>query len=113
MVVRGRPGYLAFLPATRPPRPGRALAGAVLGLLRLEWRDGKLTATFGEPVSWQLVLAPTSDPDTFTVEPGTGLTGERARFRRLAGGRVGSVVLMETTWERLEPAGADLRPMEN
>ncbi len=82
-------------------------------LLRLEWRDGKLTATFGEPVSWQLVLAPTSDPDTFTVEPGTGLTGERVRFRRLAGGQVGSVVLMETTWERLEPAGADLRPGEN
>ena len=50
------------------------------------------------------MLAPTSDPDTFTVEPGTGLTGERVRFRRLAGGQVGSVVLMETTWERLEPA---------
>jgi hypothetical protein len=82
-------------------------------LLRLEWRDGKLTATFGEPVSWQLALAPTSDPDTFTVEPGADLTGERVRFRRLAGGRVGSVVLMETTWERLEPAGTDLRPMEN
>jgi hypothetical protein len=59
------------------------------------------------------VLAPTSDPDTFTVESGTGLTGERVRFRRLAGGQVGSVVLMETTWERLEPAGADLRPVEN
>ena len=51
------------------------------------------------------MLAPTGDPDTFTVEPGTGLTGERARFRRLAGGEVSSVLLMETTWERLEPAG--------
>jgi CubicO group peptidase (beta-lactamase class C family) len=101
------------------PREYRPLLGIYarpgLGgwLLRLEWRDGKLTATFGEPVSWQLVLAPTSDPDTFTVESGTGLTGERVRFRRLAGGQVGSVVLMETTWERLEPAGADLRPVEN
>jgi hypothetical protein len=55
------------------------------------------------------VLAPTSDPDTFIVEPGADLTGERVRFRRLAGGRVGSVVLMETTWERLEP-GRDNDP---
>ena len=52
------------------------------------------------------MLAPTGDPDTFTVEPGAGLTGERVRFRRLAGGQVSSVLLMETTWERLEPAGA-------
>jgi CubicO group peptidase (beta-lactamase class C family) len=34
-----------------------------------------------------------------------GLTGERARFQRLPGGQVRSVLLMDTTWERLEPAG--------
>jgi len=112
----GPPPVQAPAPAPREYRPLLGIyARPGLGgwLLRLEWRDGKLTATFGEPVSWQLVLAPTSDPDTFTVEPGTGLTGERARFRRLAGGQVGSVFLMETTWERLEPAGADLRPGDN
>ena len=32
VVVRGRPGQLAVLPAARPPRPGRALAGAGRGL---------------------------------------------------------------------------------
>lgn len=75
-------------------------------LLRLEWRDGKLMVTTGESAAWQLVLAPTSDPDTFTIESGPGLTGERARFQRRPGGQVRSVFLMETTWERLEPAGA-------
>jgi hypothetical protein len=67
--------------------------------------DGKLTVTAGESAAWQLVLAPTSDPDTFTIASGADLTGERARFQRLPGGRVRSVLLMDTTWERLEPAG--------
>jgi CubicO group peptidase (beta-lactamase class C family) len=108
-LARSAPPVHAPSPAPREYRPLLGIyARPGLGgwLLRLEWRDGKLTATFGEPVTWQLVLAPTSDPDTFTVEPGADLTGERVRFRRLAGGQVGSVVLMETTWERLEPAGA-------
>lgn len=74
-------------------------------LLRLEWRDGKLTVTAGESAAWHLVLTPTSDPDTFTIASGADLTGERARFQRLPGGQVRSVLLMDTTWERLEPAG--------
>jgi hypothetical protein len=103
-------------PAVRPPAPAPREYLPLLGiyarpglggwLLRLEWRDGKLTFTAGESAAWRLVLAPTGDPDTFTIESGADLTGERARFRRLAGGQVGSVLLMETTWERLEPAGA-------
>src|SRR5439155_100793 len=71
----GPPPVQAPAPAPREYRPLLGIyARPGLGgwLLRLEWRDGKLTATFGEPVSWQLMLAPTSDPDTFTVEPGTG-----------------------------------------
>jgi CubicO group peptidase (beta-lactamase class C family) len=74
-------------------------------LLRLEWRDGKLTFTAAESAAWQLVLAPASDPDTFTIESGADLTGERVRFRRRPGGQVSSVLLMESTFERLEPAG--------
>jgi CubicO group peptidase (beta-lactamase class C family) len=103
-------------PLIQPPLPAPREYLPLLGiyarpglggwLLRLEWRDGKLTVTTGESAAWQLVLAPTSDPDTFTIESGPGLTGERARFQRLPGGQVRSVFLMETTWERLEPAGA-------
>ena len=103
-------------PPIRPPAPAPREYLPLLGiyarpglggwLLRLEWRDGKLTVTTGESAGWQLVLAPTGDPDTFTIESGADLTGDRVRFRRLPGGQVGSVLLMQTTWERLEPAGA-------
>ena len=67
-------------PPVQPPAPAPPEYLPLLGiyarpglggwLLRLEWRDGRLTATFGEPVTWQLVLAPTSDPDTFTDRTG-------------------------------------------
>jgi CubicO group peptidase (beta-lactamase class C family) len=103
-------------PLIQPPLPAPREYLPLLGiyarsglrgwLLRLEWRDAKLTVTTPESAAWQLALAPTSDPDTFTIESGPGLTGEHVRFQRLPGGQVRSVFLMETTWERLEPAGA-------
>jgi CubicO group peptidase (beta-lactamase class C family) len=102
-------------PLIQPPPPAPRAYLPLLGiyarpglggwLLRLEWRDGKLTFTTPGSATWQLVLRPTSDPDGFTVESGSGLTGERVRFHRLPGGQVRSAVVMETTWERLEPAG--------
>jgi CubicO group peptidase (beta-lactamase class C family) len=103
-------------PPIQPPPPAPPEYLPLLGiyarpglggwLLRLEWRDGKLTFTIGGLAGWQVVLAPTGDPDGFIVESGSDLTGERVRFRRLPGGQVRSVLLMDTTWERLEPAGA-------
>jgi len=45
-------------------------------MLRLEWRDGKLTFVAPEMALWQLVLEPTSNPDVFIAEPGSGFPGE-------------------------------------
>jgi hypothetical protein len=45
-------------------------------MLRVEWRDGKLTFVAPEMALWQLVLEPTSNPDVFIAEPGSGFPGE-------------------------------------
>jgi len=75
-------------------------------LLRLEWRDGNLTFITPEAAAWHMTLTPTSDPDTFIAEPGSGLTGETVRFQRLADGRVTSAFLMDSTFVRLDPLAA-------
>jgi hypothetical protein len=51
---------------------------------------------------WRLPLAPTSDPDVFAYGPGSDFSGENAVFRRLADGRVASVLLMDSTFVRLD-----------
>ncbi len=67
------------------------------GLIRLEWTRGQLAFTAPETPGWQIVLTPTPDPDLFTSDGGGNVT-----FRRFAGGRVASVLLMDSTWVRLD-----------
>jgi CubicO group peptidase (beta-lactamase class C family) len=103
-------------PAITPPQPVPAAHRPLLGIyarsdlggwvIRLEWRDGKLTFTTPEAAAWRLVLAPTADPDLFAADAGTGFAAERVTFRRLPDGRVASVLLMDSTWVRLDPAAA-------
>jgi CubicO group peptidase (beta-lactamase class C family) len=103
-------------PAPGPPGPApvgyRPLLGVYarpgLGgwLIRLEWRDGKLTCTTAESPGWQLVLTPTGDPDRFTIAPECDLAGENVAFQRLPDGRVASVFLAEATWLRLHQIAA-------
>jgi CubicO group peptidase (beta-lactamase class C family) len=78
-------------------RPG--LGGWVL---RLEWRDGQLTFTTPDAGAWRVALAPTSNPDAFSPDPDSGLAGENVIFRRLADGRVASLLLMDSTFVRLD-----------
>jgi CubicO group peptidase (beta-lactamase class C family) len=78
-------------------RPG--LGGWVL---RLEWRDGKLAFVSPEVAAWRLALQPTSDPDIFVAEPGSNFSGENVTFQRRADGRVTSVLLVESTYLRLD-----------
>jgi len=78
-------------------RPG--LGGWVL---RLEWRDGKLAFVSTEMPGWSLALEPTSNPDIFTAQPGSNFSGEEVIFRRRADGRVTSVLLVESTFVRLD-----------
>jgi CubicO group peptidase (beta-lactamase class C family) len=71
-------------------------------LLRLEWRDGRLTFTTAEAPGWQVVLSPTADPDRFTSADGGGGPAGDVTFRRSPGGRVASVFFLDCTWVRLD-----------
>lgn len=52
--------------------------------------------------TWTPTLAPTDEPDVFTVEPGYRQSGELVRFERAADGRVASVFLAVASMQRLE-----------
>lgn len=71
-------------------------------LLRLEWTRGKLTFTTAEAPDWQIILAPASVPDLFTITDEGSPSGAKVTFRRLPDGRVASVHLMDSTWVRLD-----------
>jgi D-alanyl-D-alanine carboxypeptidase len=95
-------------PPARMPDAFRPLLGIYLSreegwLLRLEWRDGKLSFIDPAEATWHPTLTPTEDPDVFVVEPGARESGEPAVFRRLPDGRVASVLLASTTLVRLDP----------
>jgi CubicO group peptidase (beta-lactamase class C family) len=79
---------------------GSGLAG---GVLRLEWRDEKLTFVNQEPGPFRLTIEPTSDPDTFAAEQGSYFSGEKVTFHRDTDGRVTSVLLIASTFIRLDP----------
>ena len=76
-------------------------------LLRLEWRDGKLTFIDPNLPAWRPTVAPTDTPDVFMIEPGFRQSGEHAVFHRAPDGRVASVFLAAGTYyrlDRLQPA---------
>ena len=95
---------------TSAPMPGQyrpllgmyAGSGLAGGLLRLEWRDGKLAFADPEMAGFRLALEPTSSPDTFVGEQGSYFAGENVIFRRRADGRVISVLIVASTFMRLD-----------
>lgn len=96
-----------------PPLPERfrdligLYAGREAGVvLRLEWRDGKLTVVDPELPAWRPVLAPTEERDVFVIEPGVRQSGELAVFRRTDDGRVSALFLAAGTYQRLDPVGS-------
>ncbi|HEX9123198.1 MAG TPA: serine hydrolase domain-containing protein [Actinomycetota bacterium] len=102
----------AAAPPIEPPPPlpdaYRPLLGIYLNreagwVIRVEWRDGKLSILDPDDATWRPVLAPTGDPDAFVVEPGVRESGEPGVFRRLPDGRVVSLFLASETWQRLDP----------
>jgi CubicO group peptidase (beta-lactamase class C family) len=72
-------------------------------ILRLEWRDGKLTFVDPDYPKQRSTLRPTDAADAFVVEPGVRESGEPCTFDRRADGRVRSVALGPMTLARLEP----------
>jgi CubicO group peptidase (beta-lactamase class C family) len=98
----------AIEPAVSLPEAWRSLLGLYLAphfgtVVRLEWRDGKLTFVDPTDPTWTPTLATTDEADVFTVEPGFRESGELVCFRRDADGRVVSVVAAVATLHRLEP----------
>lgn len=109
-----RDAVRAAAPAIEPPAPlpeeWRSLLGLYLAphfgtVVKLEWRDGKLTFLDPTDPTWTPTLAATDEPDVFTIEPGFRESGELVRFQRGKDGRVVSVVAAVATLERLEPVG--------
>ncbi len=101
--------------AVEPPAPlpdgFRSLLGLYVdyhegAILRLEWRDGKLTLVDPDRNAWRPTLTPTGEPDAFLVEPGVRESGERVVFRRVPDGRVSSMFLASATLARLDPVVA-------
>jgi CubicO group peptidase (beta-lactamase class C family) len=71
-------------------------------VLRLEWRDGRLT--FVDPTSedWRPTLTATGQPDAFVVDPYVREAGEPCVFHRRADGRVDTVALGPTVLRRYD-----------
>lgn len=91
-----------------PATPGawRALLGLYTGpfgsMIRVEWRDGKLTIV-DPSIPFLPRLSPTETADDFVVDPGGEEWGDHIRFIRTADGRVKAVLLNYTTFVRLDP----------
>jgi hypothetical protein len=105
----------AAAPTIDPPAPlpkeWRDLVGLYVmqhfgSVVRLEWRDGKLTFLDPTDPAWTPTIVPTDDPDVFMVEPGFRESGELVRFQRGKDGQVVSVIAAVSTMERLEPVSA-------
>jgi CubicO group peptidase (beta-lactamase class C family) len=95
------------LPAKWRPLVGLYLTPHWGSVIRIEWRDGKLTILDPDDPTWTPTLVATDEPDVFCIEPGYRESGELVRFQRNKKGRVVSVVVAVATMERLEPADDD------
>jgi CubicO group peptidase (beta-lactamase class C family) len=98
---------LVIEPPAPTPDAYRSLLGlyvlAVAGeILRLEWRDARLSVVSPTEPTWRPTLSPTDEPDVFIVDPGVRESGERVSFNRTPDGRVSSVFLASDTWLRLD-----------
>jgi D-alanyl-D-alanine carboxypeptidase len=72
-------------------------------VMRLEWRDGKLTFVDSEFPDEKRMLEPTGEADAFVIERGVRESGEPCVFTRRADGRIRSVMLGPATMLRLDP----------
>jgi hypothetical protein len=72
-------------------------------VIRLEWRDGKLTIVDPTNPTWRPTFSSTNDPDVFAVDAGVRESGEPAFIQWLPDGRVASMFFAAQTWTRLGP----------
>jgi CubicO group peptidase (beta-lactamase class C family) len=107
----GREAVAALPAAIAPPQPTPEAYRDLLGyyggdnfgqLVRLEWRDGRLTFVDPTMASWRPTLTATEQPDAFVVDPYVREAGEPCVFHRRADGRVDSVALGPTVFRRFD-----------
>jgi hypothetical protein len=104
-----------FEPPGEPPASHRALLG-IYGepteglLMRVEWRDGKLTVLDPDEKDFKLVLLPTDDPMRFTVDWFQRESGEPVAFHRDGDDRVTGVTIGPYSLQRFEPIGEPAVP---
>ncbi|HTG46277.1 MAG TPA: serine hydrolase domain-containing protein [Actinomycetota bacterium] len=72
-------------------------------LVRIEWRDNRLTMVDPDDPDWKAVFTPTGEPDRFTVDPGMRQSGDPVIFHRGADGRVHAVTMGPFSLSRFEP----------
>ena len=98
------PGQRPLVPTPADVRPLLGLYSPVdrSFLVRVEWRDGKLTVLDGEGSGEAITLEPGSGADSFIVAPGFRESGEPLAFRRRADGAVISMVIGGGSLVRLD-----------
>lgn len=90
-------------PADLLPLLGAYAPADMSFLLRVEWRDGKLTIVEGSGPGETVPLERGSEPGSFLVVPGFRQSGEPVTFRRRADGAVTSMLMGMGTLVRLDP----------
>jgi D-alanyl-D-alanine carboxypeptidase len=79
-------------------------------LMRVEWRDGKLTLIDPDEKDFKLVFLPTDDSMRFTVDWYQRESGEPVEFHRGPDGKVTGVTIGPYSLQRFEPIGEPAVP---
>jgi CubicO group peptidase (beta-lactamase class C family) len=78
-------------------------AGDEAILVRLAWRDAKLTFIDPDTPEWRPTLVPAGESDRFIVDPGVRESGESVVFHRRGDGRVSWVSIGPFSLSRFDP----------
>jgi CubicO group peptidase (beta-lactamase class C family) len=99
------PPFAAPVPTPAELRPllGLYAAPDMSFMIRVEWRDGKLTLVEGDGPGEALTIERGTDAGSFVVAPGFRQSGEPLIFQRRADGTVSSMLLGGGSLRRLDP----------
>jgi CubicO group peptidase (beta-lactamase class C family) len=108
LVTSAAPRLRALVPTPADVLPLLGVYATVdmSALIKLEWRDGKLTLLDVSEPGQPVVLDRAGEPGSFVVAPGFRESGEPIEFRRLPDGRVTGLMLGAGSLVRLDPPSA-------
>ena len=91
------------MPADLAPLLGLYAPVDMSFLLRIEWRDGKLTLVEGDGPGEMMPIERGREPDSFMASPGFRQSGEPLVFQRRADGAVTGLLIGGGSLVRLDP----------